>query len=306
MMRIALELARENPSYEGLASKFFEHYVRIAAAMKHLGLKGFQLWDEKDGFFYDLLRHPDGRLEPFKVRSWVGLIPLFAVERLEAGWLEPFRHFRADLEWFFKNRADLVEHSITTMEHYGEKVHVLTLLNPDQLVSILSLVNDTSEFRSEHGLRSLSRRHAENPFRLGDSEVGYEPGESRSHLKGGNSNWRGPVWFPLNFLLVEALRKMRKGYGGTLAVRDADGTPRFAALGEMSEQFAEALIGIFKRSPTGRRPVFGDREKLQTDPHWKNHLLFYEYFHGDTGAGLGASHQTGWTALVASLIDEWR
>jgi len=306
MMRIALELAKENSSYESLATKFFEHYVYIGAAMKHLGVKGFQLWDEKDGFFYDLLKHPDGRIEQFRVRSLVGLIPLFAVERLEEKWLEPFKNFRADLDWFFKNRPDLVEHSITTVEHYGEKVHVLTLLKPDQLSSILTTVWDKDEFRSEFGLRSLSKHHAEHPFHLDHRNVGYEPAESLTLLKGGNSNWRGPVWFPLNFMLIESLRKMRKGYGGMLAVRQSDGTNQFINLEKMSHGFAESLINIFKRGADGRRPVFGDVEKMQTDPHWKDHLLFYEYFHGDTGAGLGASHQTGWTALVASLIDEWR
>jgi hypothetical protein len=306
MMRIALELAKENSAYESLATKFFEHYVYIAAAMKHLGKKGFQLWDEEDGFFYDLLKQPDGRIEKFKVRSLVGLIPLFAVERLEARWLEPFKHFRADLEWFFKNRADLIEHSITTVEHYGEKVHVLTLLKPDQLSRILGTVWDKNEFRSDFGLRSLSKHHAQNPFHLDHRHVGYEPAESLTLLKGGNSNWRGPIWFPLNFMLIESLRKLRKGYGGVLTVRQSDGTNQFINLEKMSHGFAESLISIFKRDADGRRPVFGDVEKMQTDPHWKDHILFFEYFNGDTGAGLGASHQTGWTALVASLIDEWR
>lgn len=306
MMRIALELARENSTYEGLATKFFEHYVYIGAAMKRIGHKGFHLWDKEDGFFYDLLRHPDGHMEKFKVRSLVGLIPLFAIERLETSWIEPFKNFRADLEWFFKNRKDLVEQSITTMEHYGEKVHVLSILDPEQLSRILGTVWSKDEFRSDYGLRSLSKHHEEHPFHLGDKNVGYEPGESIALLKGGNSNWRGPIWFPVTFMLIESLRKMRKGYGGMLTVEQTDGTRQFINLDAMSQGFAEGLLKIFKRGEDGRRPVFGDEEKMQNDPHWKDYLLFYEYFHGDTGKGLGASHQTGWTALIASIIDEWR
>jgi len=306
MMRIALELAKENSSYEGLATKFFEHYVYVGAAMKRMGRKGFRLWNEEDGFFYDLLRHPDGRVEPFKVRSLVGLIPLFAVERLEANWIKPFKSFRADLDWFFKNRRDLVEQSITTLEHYGEKVHVLSILNPDQLSRILTTVWSPEEFRSDYGLRSLSRYHEAHPFRLCDGQVAYEPGESPSRLKGGNSNWRGPVWFPATFMLIESLRKMRKGYGGVLNIELPDGTRQFLNLETMSRGFAEGLLNIFKRDEFGRRPVFGDVEKLQRDPHWKDYLPFHEYFHADTGQGLGASHQTGWTALIASIIDEWR
>ena len=306
MMRIALELAKENSTYEGLATKFFEHYVYIGAAIKHMGRKGFQLWDDKDGFFYDLLRHPDGHMEQFKVRSLVGLIPLLAVERLEEKWIEPFKGFRADLDWFFQNRQDLVEHSITTVDHYGEKVHVLTLLNPEQLSRILGFVWSKDEFRSEFGLRSLSKHHEQHPFHLDHSQVGYEPGESIHLLKGGNSNWRGPIWFPMNFILIEALRKMRKGYGDMLSVEQSDGTRQFVNLRHLSEGFAEGLISMFTQDENGRRAIFGDEEKMQSDPHWKDHLLFHEYFHGDTGKGLGASHQTGWTALVASLIDEWR
>ena len=306
MMRMALVLARENSSYEGLATKFFEHYVYIGAAMKHMGHKGFQLWDEKEGFFYDLLKHPDGRFEQFKVRSLVGLIPLFAVERLEESWIKPFKSFRADLDWFFKHRKELVEKTITTVEQYGEKVHVLTILDPEQLARLLKTVNDKSEFRSDFGLRSLSKYHKEHPFYLDKQCVGYEPGESVSLLKGGNSNWRGPIWFPVSFMLIESIRKLRKGYGGILSTRQEDGTREHINLQTMSENFAEGLFDIFKRDENGRRPVFGDEEKFQNDPHWKDYLQFYEYFHGDTGKGLGASHQTGWTALIASIIDEWR
>ena len=274
--------------------------------MKHMGRKGFQLWDEDEGFFYDLLRHPDGHMEKFKVRSLVGLIPLFAIERLEASWIEPFKSFRADIEWFFKNRKDLVEHSITTVDHYGEKVHVLSILNPEQLSRILATVWSKDEFRSDYGLRSLSKYHEEHPFHLCDGWVGYEPGESIALLKGGNSNWRGPIWFPVTFMLIESLRKMRKGYGGVLNIEQSDGTRQYVNLDAMCRGFAEGLLNIFKRDENGRRPVFGDVEKMQSDVHWKDNILFYEYFHGDSGKGLGASHQTGWTALVASIIDEWR
>ncbi len=306
MMRISLELAKENSAYESLATKFFEHYVYIGAAMKQLGRKGFQLWDEEDGFFYDLLKHPDGRLEKLRVRSLVGLIPLFAVERLEAEWIKPFKSFCADIEWFFKNRTDLVDHTINTVNHYGQKVLVLTILNPQQIARLLKTVWDKKEFRSEFGLRSLSKYHEQHPFHVNGRSVGYEPGESIAMLKGGNSNWRGPIWFPMTFMLIESIRKLGKAYGGILTVRESDGSQDYINLQSMSAGFAEGLLDIFKRDHNGRRPVFGDNEKFQNDPHWKDYLLFYEYFHGDTGKGLGASHQTGWTGLVASIIDEWR
>jgi hypothetical protein len=306
LMRIALELAKENKAYEGLATKFFQHYVYVGAAMKHMGESDHDLWDEQDGFFYDVLRHPDGSFDKFRVRSLVGLIPLYAVERLEEDWIEPFGEFRRDLHWFLENRRDIVRRCVTTLENEGKTVHVLAIVNPEQMRQLLGRVWDPSEFRSDYGLRSLSKYHERRPFRFGGAEVGYEPAESREMLKGGNSNWRGPVWFPTTFMMIEALRKLGRAYGPRFAVESpVEGEPP-VTLDEMARGFADRLVRIFTRDESGRRPVHGWYGKFQQDAFWRDLLLFYEYFHGDTGAGLGASHQTGWTGLVASLIDEWR
>jgi hypothetical protein len=306
LMRIALELAKENSVYEGLATKFFQHYVYIGAAMKNMGGREYQLFDERDGFFYDVLRYADGSFHKFRVRSLVGIIPIFAVERLEEKWLAPFPVFRANLTWFLENRQDIVQRCVTTVERDGEKVHILTIVNEEQLGRILERVWDPSEFRSDYGVRSLSKFHETHPFVFGDKNVTYEPAESVSKLKGGNSNWRGPVWFPTSFMMIEALRKLGKAYGRDFTVPSAvDGEPA-VTLDEMAEGLANRMIRIFTPDPTGRRPVHANRAKFDDDPHWRDLVLFYEYFHGDTGEGLGASHQTGWTGVVASLIDEWR
>jgi hypothetical protein len=306
LMRIALELAKENRVYEALATKFFQHYAYIGAAMKQMGAGGFELWDEHDKFFYDVLSHADGSWQKFRVRSLVGLIPLYAVERLEEDWIEPFPEFRRHLHWFLQNRQDIVQRCVTTLEHDGKRVHVLAIVNPEQMRGLLERVWDPLEFRSDYGLRSLSKFHERAPFRLGSAQVGYEPAESREMLKGGNSNWRGPVWLPTTFMMIESLRKLGKAYGREFAVESpVPGEPP-VKLDEMARGFAERLIGIFARDEAGRRPAHGWYEKFQHDPHWRDLVLFYEYFNGDTGMGLGASHQTGWSGLVASLIDEWR
>jgi hypothetical protein len=305
MMRIALELAKENRTYEALATKFFEHYVYIGSAMKHMGGEA-DLWDEKDGFFYDLMRHPDGSYAKFRVRSLVGIIPMFAIERLEEKWLEPFTEFRANLRWFLENRGDIVQRCVTTVENASGKTHVLAVMNPEQLHRLLLALRDPAEFASPYGLRSLSKHHEKHPFHFGGRSIGYEPAESIVKLKGGNSNWRGPIWFPTSFMLVEVLRKLNTAYGGKFAIPRLRDTSKTIHLDELANGLSNRLISIFTRGKTGRRPAFGRDEKFQSDPHWRDHLLFHEYFHGDTGAGLGASHQTGWTALVASLIDEWR
>jgi hypothetical protein len=306
LMRIALELARENPVYEGLAVKFFEHYAYVGAAMKHMGGREYALWHERDGFFYDVLRYPDGWFERFKVRSLVGLIPLYAVERLEMSWLEPFPEFRGNLSWFLANRPELVEHCVATLERPEGAVHVLSIVDAAQIRRMLARVWDPDEFLSPYGLRSLSKVHEEQPFVFGPHVVRYEPAEAQSKIKGGNSNWRGPLWFPTTFLMIESLRKLARAYGEDfdLGLVDAQGAP--VTFGRIAGELADRMISIFTRGPDGRRPVYGDNRTLQEDPHWRDLVLFHEYFHGDTGLGLGASHQTGWTGLVASLIDEWR
>jgi hypothetical protein len=305
MMRIALELAKENNVYESMATKFFEHYIYVGAAMKHMGGRDYSLWDQQDGFFYDVIRYADGTYHKFRVRSLVGLIPLYAVERLEVEWIKPFSEFRANLEWFIKNRQDLVQRCSHLIKHDGMEVYVLSVVDESQMVRILEKLYDPSEFLSRFGVRSLSRSHLDHPFVFGSEYVQYEPAESDSKIKGGNSNWRGPIWFPTSFLIIESLRKLGKAYGSDFRISVPD-RPEAATFSDLAADLANRLISIFTRDENGLRPVFGGSQKFQTDPHWRDYILFYEYFHGDNAAGIGASHQTGWTALVASLIDEWR
>jgi Mannosylglycerate hydrolase MGH1-like glycoside hydrolase domain len=305
LMRIALELAHGNPVYESLATKFFQHYVYVGAAMKRMGGRHYSLWDDSDQFFYDTLRFPDASSHRFRVRSLVGLIPLYATQRLEGKWIERWPEFTSNLEWFVKHRQDLVQQCCHVVEQDGQLVYVLAIVDGDQMRGILRRVLDPTEFLSEFGVRSLSKYHERQPFAFGHSAVAYEPAEADAKIKGGNSNWRGPIWFPTSFLLIESLRNVGKAYGDSFKVKAPDGAAEITLV-EAAEMMANRLIRIFTRDATGRRPVYGGTTKFQTDPHWRDYILFYEYFHGDTGAGLGASHQTGWTALVASLIDEWR
>ena len=303
MMRIALELAKENKTYEGLATKFFQHYIYIGAAMKKMGGCDYNIWDEEDGFFYDVLRHPDGRFEKLRVRSMVGLIPLYAVERLETRWIEQFSEFKSRLDWFMENRKQLVAHCVTRLQGPEGETLALTIVDQNQLKRMLERICDDEEFLSRYGLRSLSKAHRDRPFVLGHNRVAYEPGEAESKIKGGNSNWRGPIWFPTAFLMIESLRKLAKAHGADLSVTAKDG--KRWIIGDIAKTHAERLLAIFQRNGEGKRPVYGDNEIQQNDPHWRDYITFNEYFHGDTGFGLGASHQTGWTGLVASLIDEW-
>jgi hypothetical protein len=305
MMRIALELARENRAYETMATKFFQHFVYIGGAMKKMGGRNYQLWDEEDGFFYDVLRYPDGRFHKFEVRSLVGLIPLYAVELLDERDVAGLPVFLTDVNWFIKNRPDLVGQACFSDRVDGHARHVLSIVDRHQLEKLLRYIWDPAEFLSEGGIRSLSKHHQDHPFAFGGSEVRYEPAEADVKIKGGNSNWRGPVWFPTSYLLIESLAKFDEAHRSSVAVTvpgsDASVTP-----GQMARQIADRMIGLFTRGADGRRRIYGGTEKFQHDPFWRDCLLFNEYFHGDNGAGLGANHQTGWTGLVANLIDEWR
>ncbi|HTJ76596.1 MAG TPA: hypothetical protein VL337_14665 [Acidimicrobiales bacterium] len=305
MLAIALELAHHDPVYEDTATKFFEHFLAIAHAINNIGEEQVALWDEEDGFFYDVLS-VDGRQFPIRVRSVVGLIPLFAVETMDPVTLDRLPDFSARMRWFIKNRPDLCDNIFQVdVPGQGER-RLLSLVGPDRLRRLLQRMLDEDEFLSPHGIRSLSKWHAAHPVTLdlaGEThQVDYEPGESTTTLFGGNSNWRGPVWFPINYLLVESLQKFHHYLGDDFTVELPVGSGRHANLWEVATDLSQRLIGIFLAGPDGRRPLNGGRDLFDTDPGWRSHVAFHEYFHGDTGAGLGASHQTGWTALVAKLI----
>ena len=305
MMRIALELARDNQTYEMMATKFFQHFVYISGAMKKMGGRDYQLWDEQDGFFYDVLRYPGGRFNKFRVRSLVGLIPLYAIEIIDEADVAELPSFLTDVRWFLRNRPDLVGQACFSTESGGSVRHVLSIVDKHQLERVLQRLWDPEEFLSVGGTRSLSKYHERQPFAFGGGEVRYEPAEADVKIKGGNSNWRGPIWFPTSFLLIESLVNFDRAYDSSMRVRVPESQTPMTP-GEMAHEIAERMIGLFTRDSHGRRRIFGGTDTFQHDPHWRDLLLFHEYFHGDNGAGLGASHQTGWTGLVANLIDEWR
>jgi hypothetical protein len=307
MLSMAMELARRDPAYEDMASKFFEHFVAISDAMNTLGGSG--LWDEGDGFYYDQLTMGGVRI-PLRVRSAVGIIPLFAVSTLSETVYRKLPGFSKRLRWFLDNRQDLARH-LTFMEspkHPDDTMRLLAIPSRERLVRVLGYVLDEKEFLSPHGVRSLSRVHLGRPyvFQAGAESysVDYEPGESRSGLFGGNSNWRGPVWFPLNYLLIEALEKYYHFYHDTLRVECPTGSGRLLNLDEVAQELRRRLGSLFQRDAGGRRPCHGDDRRFAEDEHWRDLVLFHEYFHGDTGRGLGAAHQTGWTALAARVLDD--
>ncbi len=303
LMRMALELAKENKTYESLATKFFEHYVYIAHAMKKVGHQDYELWSEKDGFFYDVLTYPNGKFAKFRLRSLVGIIPLYATELINEEELKAYPEFNQNFQWFLKNRSDLINSCIIPMKRKESSGYVLTLMDERHLRSVLRYIWDPAEFRAPYGLRSLSKYHHENPFIFEERRVGYEPDESLERIKGGNSNWRGPVWIPVNYLLIDTLKKIAQGVGKGLQIT-VDGE-KAEDLEHMARSFAQRIIAIFcKDSTTGQRPFFGPNFRFKDDPHWSEHIVFYEYFNPDTGKGLGAAHQTGWTALVAKIISE--
>lgn len=306
MLKIALELAMVNPVYEDIASKFFEHFLYIAAAMNNVGDGG--LWDETDGFYFDRLRLPSGKSILLKVRSLVGLIPIYAVDTLEPATIAALPGFRKRMQWFIDNRPDLCKNLASlTREGVCER-RLLSAVPKERLRRLLRCMLDEAEFLSPYGLRSLSRFHQDNPYVLRlngrDYRVDYEPAESQSGLFGGNSNWRGPVWFPVNFLMIESLQKLNHHFGDSFQMEFPTGSGKRMNLGAIAAELSRRLSRLFLRNEAGERPVFGGAAKFQTDPHFRDHLLFYEYFHGDNGAGIGASHQTGWTALVAKLLQQ--
>jgi hypothetical protein len=308
LLAIAMELASEDPAYEDVASKFWEHFIYIAHAMSNLGSDGIELWNEEDGFFYDVLHLPDGTRHPLKVRSMVGLIPLFAVETLEPEMLAKLPGFSKRLDWFIEHRPDLTA-NVACMRTPGRgSRRLLAVVDATRLERVLRVMLDENEFLSPYGIRALSRRHRDEPYRLVvdgvEHRVDYEPGESTSGLFGGNSNWRGPVWFPVNYLIIESLQKFHYYLGESFTVECPTGSGNRLTLAEVAAELSRRLSSIFLTGEDGRRPVFGAVERFQRDPHWSAHIPFHEYFHGDDGSGVGASHQTGWTGLVAKLLQQ--
>src|SRR3989337_3039642 len=309
MLAIALELAKDNPSYEDIASKFYEHFIYIADAMNIIGGEEAGLWDEEDGFYYDVLHLPDGRYHPLKVRSMVGLIPLFAVQTLDQETLRKLPGFKSRLEWFIENRPELRKNvACMRTPGMGER-RLLSIVNQDKLRKILRRMLNEKEFLGPYGIRAVSRYHAEHPYVFDinghEYRVDYEPAESTSGLFGGNSNWQGPIWFPVNFLLIESLQKFHYYLGDNYKVEYPTGSGQEMTLWEVATELSKRLMKIFLKDPSGRRPVYGGSERFQTDPNWGDHILFYEYFHGDNGAGIGANHQTGWTGAVAKLVQQY-
>jgi hypothetical protein len=308
MLAIALELARTDRAYEDVATKFFEHFMYIAGALNNIGGEGVSLWDDEDEFFYDVLHLPDGRWLRLKVRSLVGLIPLLAVETIEPALLDALPDFKGRMDWFLENRPDLANLVSRWSEPGMGERRLLALARGHRMKRVLRRMLDPGEFLSDYGVRALSRSHLEHPYVLEAAGirhvVDYEPAESRSGLFGGNSNWRGPIWFPINFLLIEALQRFHHYYGDDFLVECPTGSGRRITLWQVADDLSRRLCRIFLRGPDGRRPVFAENQLLQADPCWRDYILFHEYFHGDTGAGLGASHQTGWTALVGKLLEQ--
>ncbi len=307
LLRIAIELTKENPSYEDIASKFFEHFLRIAKAMNRIGDKE-SLWNEDDGFFYDSLLLPNGTIVPLRVHSAVGIIPLFAVETLEISDLKRMAGFTRRMDWFIKHRPHLAT-NVTAGGRGGRRERkILSIVTPGQLRRILSRVLNENEFLSDYGIRALSRYHRDHPYMLkfdGQAHtIDYEPGDSTTDQFGGNSNWRGPVWMPLNFLLIESLQKFHHYLGDEFKVECPTDSGRYLNLWEVAAELSRRLIRIFKADEHGRRPIYNGSPKIRDNPEWNKYVQFHEYFHGENGQGLGASHQTGWTGLVAKLIQQ--
>ena len=315
MLRIALELAIENPVYESIATKFFEHFLHIAHAMNDIGGTGEGLWDEQDQFYYDVLHMPTGNTIPIRVRSLVGLSPLFAVETLGPELLNKVPNFKRRMEWFLENRPDLAGLVSRWHEPGVGDTRLLSLLRGSRMKALLRRMLNETEFLSEFGIRALSKEHENNPYQIpcdgsmtmscgSPTSVKYEPAESTTSMFGGNSNWRGPIWFPMNYLLIESMKKFHGYYGDDFRIECPEGSGNRMTIADAAKEVARRLTSIFTEDEQGNRPVYNKYPRMQNDPHFKDHILFYEYFHGDNGRGVGASHQTGWTALVASLIAE--
>lgn len=302
LMRIALTLAKKNIIYEGLGIKFFQHFIYVTASMRKGYWRHYDMWDEKDGFFYSFLRSPDGHSEEVKIRSLVGMIPFFAFDFWDEEELKQFPNFYNAYQWVVQKKGDLASKCIQKIPHASGSHHLFGLLSADEIEKFLVNIWNPNEFRSDYGLRSLSKYHKNHPAKMHGVSLSYEPGEALEKIKGGNSNWRGPIWFPLNYFLVDTLHRLGAVFKDNMKIKIPGESE--VTLTEMADSFAQRLLNIFREDKNGKRPVFGDTQKYQRDPHFKDYLFFHEHFHGDNGRGLGASHQTGWTGLVANIIDE--
>ena len=306
LMRIALELATHDSVYQDVATKFFEHFLFIAAAMTNIGGSGIDLWSDEDEFFYDVLCLPGQHRVPLKLRSMVGLIPLFAVEVLDGEHLAQVPEFRARLEWFLKYRPDLASLVSRWSDMGMRQTHLLSLLRGHRMKRLLKRMLDETEFLSDYGVRALSKCYQDQPYVFHangmELSVRYQPAESDSGLFGGNSNWRGPIWMPVNYLIIESLRKFHSYYGDDFKVECPSGSGINLSIREVADELTRRLNSLVLRDQTGKRAVLGDDARLQNDPHFRDYIPFYEYFHGDNGRGVGASHQTGWTGLLAALM----
>jgi hypothetical protein len=306
MLSIALMLAEKNPVFEDLASKFWEHFVYIANSMNSLTDPQQSLWHEEDGFFYDHLTTPKCETIPIRARTMVGFVPLFGATVVDAFSCQRHPSFNRRRLWFIEHRPDLVESVGPMVTPGAHNTLILGLVRTDQLRRMLAYMLDENEFLSPFGIRSVSRYHLEHPMvmQLDGQEyrLDYEPGESTTDLFGGNSNWRGPIWMPVNFLIIQALREYHLYYGNEFQIECPTGSGNMLTLEQVAKELARRVASIFLRDAGGKRPVFGDCPLFNDDPHWRDHIPFYEYFHGDTGRGCGASHQTGWTGLIAQLL----
>jgi len=308
LLRIAAELAETNDAYNDIASKFFEHFIYIAGAISNIGENNEGLWDDQDGFFYDQLRLPDNSTQKLRVRSIVGLIPLIAAEVIDDNDILNNPIFANRMKWFAENRPDLASLVSRWAETKTPGKHLISLLRGYRMKSLLKYLLDENEFLSKYGIRSLSRYHLDNPYTVAidgmQFSIKYTPAESDSGLFGGNSNWRGPIWMPINYMLIESLHKFHKYYGDDFKIECPTNSGNFMNLKQVANELYSRISKLFLRDENGRRPVYGDYTKMQNDPDFKDHILFYEYFDGDTGRGLGASHQTGWTGLIAVCLKE--
>ncbi len=308
MLRIAVELARENPVYESIATKFFEHFLSIAAAMNNLGGKGIGLWDEEDEFFYDVLHTPGGRYLRVRVRSLIGLMPLIAVETIEPALLDALPGFKQRLEWYLVNQPDLCSLISRWQEPGVGERRLIALTRGHRMKCLLRRMLDPEEFLSDYGVRSVSKSHKDHSYVLNvrgeEKVISYEPGESQTEVFGGNSNWRGPVWMPINYLLIESLQKFHHYYGNDFRVECPTGSGQFTTLNGVANELSNRLISIWLRREDGQRPFLRASVKALDEKRDRDRYWFHEYFHGDIGAGLGASHQTGWTGLIAKLIHQ--